>query len=219
MGHQGFNGRWAVALALGAALAVGCDDEQFKTAEGAEVSGEGCEAVAEVLSANCAGCHSGAGAAAGLELGEGWYAAVTAGGHVVPGDSAGSLLFQRMSSTTAPMPPAGNLSAENQAIVADWIDAGAEACDGGAADGAADGGADGGGNTDGASLYASGCAGCHGADGDSGYAPNLTEEVPGEDLEDIVEVVMFGKDTMPAVYPDTAQATAVAQYVLDTFGG
>jgi mono/diheme cytochrome c family protein len=207
-----------VLIGLAASIAAGCDDEQFKTAEGAAVSGEGCDAVEQVISGNCASCHSGAGAAGGLDLATDWYTAVIDGGYVVPGDSAGSVLFQRMSSTTSPMPPAGNIAAENQAIVSDWIDAGAEACST-AADGATDGGADGGVNTDGASLYSSGCAGCHGADGDSGYAPNLTEEVPGEDLEDIVEVVMFGKDTMPAVYPDEVQAAAVAQYVLDTFGG
>ena len=211
--------RSLMAISVLSAFAAGCDDEQFKTAEGAAVSGEGCDAVAQVLAGNCASCHSGAGAAGGLDLDTDWYAAVTDGGYVVAGDSAGSVLFQRMSSATSPMPPSGNLAAENQAIVSDWIDAGAEACDGGG-DGAADGGADGGGSTDGASLYSNGCAGCHGADGDSGYAPNLTEEVPGKDLEDIVEVVMFGEPPgMPAVYADEAQANAVAQYVLDTFGG
>lgn len=211
--------RARAALGLFAALGLSaCDDEKFAAVEGGgAVSGEGCDAVAEVIAGNCVGCHSAGGGAGGLDLETDWYAAVTDGGLVVAGDSAGSVLYQRITSTTSPMPPVGLMGEANQAIVGDWIDAGAEACAAGTdgADGAD--GADGGGGTDGAALFTSGCAGCHGADGDSGYAPNLSDEVPGKDLADLKEVIMFGEGTMPAIFPDDAQATAVAQYLLDTF--
>lgn len=210
------------ALALALALSA-CDDEKFAAVEGgAAVSGEGCDAVAEVIAGNCVSCHSAGGGAGGLDLETDWYAAVTDGGLVVAGDSAGSVLYQRITSTTSPMPPAGLMGESNQTIIGDWIDAGAEACaagtDGTDGTDGADGadGADGG-STDGAALFASGCTGCHGADGDSGYAPDLSDEVPGEDIEDLKEVIMFGDGAMPAIYPDDAQATAVAQYLLDTF--
>lgn len=208
-------------LLIAGLVAGGCDDEKFAAVEGGgAVSGEGCDAVAQVIDGNCVGCHSAGGQAGGLDLETDWYAAVVDGGLVVPGDSAGSVLYQRITSGSSPMPPVGLMAESNQAIVGDWIDAGAPACAAGtdgATDGATDGTDAGGGSTDGAALFTSGCSGCHGADGDSGYAPNLSDEVPGKSLADIKEVIMFGGGMMPAVYPDDAQATAVAQYVLETF--
>ncbi len=211
MHHLRLAGPTAMVLAL--ALSA-CDDEKFNAVEGGgAVSGEGCDAVAEVIASNCVSCHSAGGGAGGLDLETDWYTAVIDGGLVVAGDSAGSVLYQRITSTTSPMPPSGLMAESNQTIVADWIDAGAEACAAGTD------GTDGtdGGSTDGAALFASGCSGCHGADGDSGYAPNLSDEVPGEDIADLKEVIMYGDGAMPAIYPDDAQATAVAQYLLDTF--
>lgn len=205
-------GGWALALAAG--LVAGCDDELFASkASGGEVTGEGCGAVAEVISSNCLGCHSAGGQAGGLDLETDWYNTVIDRGVVVAGDAAGSLLYQRITSTSSSMPPTGLMPEANQAIVGDWIDAGA-ACE------PDSGGSDGGGidpNATGEELFAA-CAGCHGADGVSGSAPDLPDEVPGESVADIKEVVMEGKDSMPAIYTDEAAATKVAQYVVDTFG-
>jgi mono/diheme cytochrome c family protein len=208
------SGRRAGLLALALLGAVGCDDTQFNTLE-VEVSGEGYDAVLEVMEGNCTSCHSADGTASFLDLStESFCDSVLDGRLVVPGDAAGSVLYQRITDAGSPMPPTGQMSEGNQSIVGDWIDAGAECDGGGGADGAD--GSDGG-STDGAALFDSGCAGCHGADGDSGYAPDLSDEVPGKALDDIIEVVQQGEGDMPAIYTDATQAEAVAQYVLDTF--
>jgi hypothetical protein len=81
-------------------------------------------------------CHEGG--AGGLEIdGDGDYEAmvdVAATGSegatlVVPGDSAGSYLIQKLQGdagiTGDPMPPPGGLDADKIALVAAWIDAGA----------------------------------------------------------------------------------------------
>jgi mono/diheme cytochrome c family protein len=204
----------ALAAALGLAA---CDDTLFNSA-GEAVSGEGIEAVYEVVDANCVACHGETAPSAGLDLrAEVFCDNVLDGRLVVPNDAAGSVLYQRVSDAGSPMPPTGLMPDENITIIGDWIDAGAPCDSTGGGDGTD--GTDGTGGTDGEQLFLSGCAGCHGADGDSGYAPNLSAEVPGEDLADLVEVISEGKDTMPPVYTDLAQAEAVAQYLLDTFGG
>jgi cytochrome c551 len=52
--------------------------------------------------------------------------------------------------------------------------------------------------TSGESVYASSCAGCHGASGTEGFAPNLAEKVP--DVQDaaLIGVILDGKGDMPA---------------------
>lgn len=209
------SGRGAGLLALALLGVVGCDDTQFNTLE-VEVSGEGYEAVIDVMEGNCTNCHSPDGTASFLDLtAEGFCGTVLDGRLVVPGDASGSLLYQRITDAGSPMPPTGLMSDGNQTIVGDWIDAGAE-CEGGADGSDGSDGSDGE-STDGAALFDSGCTGCHGADGDSGYAPDLSDEVPGKSLDDIMEVVQQGDGDMPAIYTDATQAEAVAQYVLDTF--
>ncbi len=203
--------RRARLLVLLAGLTA-CDDTEFNTLE-VEVSGEGYDAVIEVVEGNCTSCHASGGTASFLDLSaEAFCDTVLDGRLVVPGDAAGSVLYQRISDAGSPMPPTGLMSEGNQTIVGDWIDAGAD-CTTGGSDGTD--GTDG--TTDGATLFDSGCTGCHGADGNSGYAPQLSDEVPGKDLADIVEVVQQGEGDMPPIYTDAAQAEAVAQYVLDTF--
>lgn len=204
-----------LGLALGALSA--CDDELFPAVEGgAAVTSAGCDGVAEVIAANCLSCHSAAGAAGGLDLETDWYSALVNGGLVTLGDPAGSVLYQRLTSSTSPMPPTGALGDDTVAIVGDWIASG-ETCDG-------SGGSDvsGGGDTaasDGAALFAAKCAACHGADGNSGYSPRLSDEVPGKTMGDLVDIIQNGTGSMPAQYPDIADAETVAAYVLDTFGG
>ena len=105
------------------------------------------------------------------------------------------------------------------------------ATDGGGTDGATDDGGTDGSGTDGGDgtttgpdavrggeLFSTGCAGCHGADGDSGYAPNLSVEVPGMSESSLRTLIQSGQRSMPAVYPDATDAADVAAYVMLTWG-
>jgi ubiquinol-cytochrome c reductase cytochrome c subunit len=57
----------------------------------------------------------------------------------------------------------------------------------------------------GGAVYASNCAGCHGADGNGG-----TEEgILGEDDVEVVEVVLNGKESMPS-FADTLSDQDIA---------
>lgn len=98
----------------------------------------------------------------------------------------------------------------------------AAAADG--ADGAADGadgtadGADGtGGTPDAASIFASTCANCHGADGDAGSAPDLSTGVPALSDEDIRALVTDGKGGMPAQGLSDDELDAMVDYLRTTF--
>ena len=105
------------------------------------------------------------------------------------------------------------------------------AADGGSADGAADGGTadgtadgtDGGTTTGGDAVRGEGlysaCSGCHGADGDSGYAPDLSVRVPSMTEAAIIGIVQTGRGGMPAIYTDTTDATDVTAYLIATWGG
>lgn len=50
----------------------------------------------------------------------------------------------------------------------------------------------------GETLYADNCAGCHGADGEGGSGPAMTDEVPELSDEEIVDVIVNGYEEMPA---------------------
>jgi mono/diheme cytochrome c family protein len=84
-----------------------------------------------IFTANCVtACHSPGGSAAFLNLtaGSSFAALVqSASPAVVPGSSATSRLYQRITSTTIPMPPApaAPLSAANQTLIQTWINQGA----------------------------------------------------------------------------------------------
>jgi mono/diheme cytochrome c family protein len=85
--------------------------------------------VQPIFTENCAGCHKGAGAPAGLQLDSaaGALKGSSSGAVIVPGNSRQSLLVQRISDTSGrQMPPGGALSKDLIRIVADWIDQGAK---------------------------------------------------------------------------------------------
>ena len=73
-------------------------------------------------------------------------------------------------------------------------------------------------DTNGADVFASACAGCHGADGVSGYAPKLTDVVPGLDAAGLEEIIVNGEGNMPPVNVSGQDLTDVVTYVLATFG-
>ncbi len=97
------------------------------------------------------------------------------------------------------------------------------AADDGGTDGAADdGGTDGGTTTGGDAVRGEGlysaCSGCHGADGDSGYAPDLSARVPSMTEAAIIAVVQSGRGGMPSIYADATDAADVTAYVIATWG-
>ena len=201
---------WAGLALIGLA---GCDDTQFNTLE-VEVSGEGYDAVIDVVEGNCTSCHSDGGTASFLNLSEDAFCDTVLDGRlVVPGDADGSVLYQRITDAGSPMPPTGVMSEGNQTIVGDWIDDGADCAGSGGSDG--DDGSDGG-EVSGETVYGSACSGCHGSDGGGVSGPPLQGTALSADQ--ISTIAQDGQGGMPAILsgkPD--EADAVAQYILDTF--
>ena len=118
---------------------VGCDDTEFPSSGGGDdVTETGYAGVQQVAAGSClTGCHEAAVATAGLDLETDLCAAtvgVTGGcGEVLvaAGDSAGSLLWQKIDGSQGCgglMPPAGQLDQSLIDLVAEWIDSGA-ACE------------------------------------------------------------------------------------------
>ena len=114
---------WLLVLAIAA-----CDDTEFP-AHSVEVTGDGYDAVLEVIDGNCVSCHTGDSAPMGLDLSEDLCAEVVDDRMVVPGDAAGSILYQRITNESAPMPQGGLMDQGNIDIIGEWIDAGADCGD------------------------------------------------------------------------------------------
>ena len=114
--------RLSLLLFLGV---TACDDTEFP-AHSVTVTGVGYDAVLEVADANCIVCHSGSAAPLGLDLSEDFCAAVLDGRLVIEGDAAGSVLYQRITNASAPMPQTGLMDQGNIDIVGEWIDEGAD---------------------------------------------------------------------------------------------
>jgi len=66
----------------------------------------------------------------------------------------------------------------------------------------------------GAEVFASTCAGCHGADGGGGSGPNLQGE---DEAEDVAEVVLYGGASMPGFDGDLSdqEIADVVAYVTE----
>ena len=84
------------------------------------------------------------------------------------------------------------------------------------ADGTADG-TDGTG-VDGATVYASTCQNCHGANGNDGFGDDLTVEVPARSDEELSDVIQNGSGNMAAQNLSDAELDAVLVYLRATFG-
>src|SRR3984885_15810298 len=72
----------------------------------------------------CAACHIGPSASAGLHLdtAAGALAGSNAGRVIIPGNSKGSLLVQRIADTTGnQMPPSDMLTKEQIKLISDWV--------------------------------------------------------------------------------------------------
>jgi mono/diheme cytochrome c family protein len=78
---------------------------------------------------------------------------------------------------------------------------------------------------DGAALYGSTCAGCHGADGGQGtqidgvVSPDLGETVPALDDAALATIIRDGVGVMPPQLVDEADIDAVVAYCRERFGG
>ena len=82
-----------------------------------------------ILKENCESCHQAAMAAGGLRVDapENVLQGGASGPAVIPGKAQRSLLYTRLTDTTAKrMPPAGTLTEEQLAMIRAWIDAGAK---------------------------------------------------------------------------------------------
>jgi mono/diheme cytochrome c family protein len=82
-----------------------------------------------ILKENCASCHQSAMAAGGLSVDapENVLQGGASGPSVIPGKAQRSLLYTRLTDTTAKrMPPAGTLTEEQLALIRAWINAGAK---------------------------------------------------------------------------------------------
>ncbi|MCB9763396.1 MAG: cytochrome c [Alphaproteobacteria bacterium] len=53
-------------------------------------------------------------------------------------------------------------------------------------------------STSGESIYSAQCASCHGASGEGGVGPALSDEVPEHGDAELLEYIIYGEDTMPA---------------------
>lgn len=77
---------------------------------------------ANILNTRCVICHRGATAPGGYDLSS--YEGVLAGGRIVAGNPASSEMFQRVDTNS--MPPGNPLTAEQKAIISQWIQNGAK---------------------------------------------------------------------------------------------
>lgn len=108
---------WGALMCLGAPLCAG-DAPSFS------------KDVAPIFAANCAGCHAGNVAMGTLDLDS--FAGLQKGGHsgpvIMPGKSAQSLLYLRITGAVTPaMPLSGKKLSDGEIqIIREWIDAGAQ---------------------------------------------------------------------------------------------
>ena len=84
--------------------------------------------VLPIINTHCVQCHGSADPSEGLDLETDFCGTVVDGRLVVPGSTGESLLYRRMTSDDAPMPPAGRLETDIIRPVGIWILEGAS-CD------------------------------------------------------------------------------------------
>lgn len=65
---------------------------------------------------------------------------------------------------------------------------------------------------DGAQLYADTCAGCHGADGHGGSAPDLSRELGKTDAQ-LIEIILNGDGRMPPQDVTQEEAQAIVDWM------
>jgi mono/diheme cytochrome c family protein len=73
--------------------------------------------------------------------------------------------------------------------------------------------------TDGKSLYEANCSSCHGGDGKKGLAGAKDLTATSLDLAGIKEIIVHGKNAMPAAPVNDTEAGAIAEYVNNELKG
>lgn len=71
--------------------------------------------------------------------------------------------------------------------------------------------------TAGAEVFSANCTGCHGVDGNSGSAPQLSDEVPSLSDSELLTIVLEGKDNMPAINLDDQEAADLLAHLRATY--
>lgn len=71
--------------------------------------------------------------------------------------------------------------------------------------------------TTGEQVFATSCAACHGTDGTGGTGPDLYEVSPGLSDEDLLDIMLYGIGSMPAVSLEDQEAADVLAYVQASF--
>jgi len=69
----------------------------------------------------------------------------------------------------------------------------------------------------GTDVFANNCAGCHGADGDSGSAPNLSEVAPDRTDNEIAWTIADGNGGMPSIDIDDQAIADVIAFLRSEF--
>ncbi len=77
----------------------------------------------------------------------------------------------------------------------------------------------GGEEVDGAAVFSGNCSACHGADGSSGSAPDLSERVPSLSDSDLMDVLENGTGSMAAPVLTVAEEDALFLHLRERFGG
>ena len=70
---------------------------------------------------------------------------------------------------------------------------------------------------EGEEIFANSCSGCHGADGDSGSSPALSSVVPPLSDEELTDVIVNGKGSMPGNLVGDDDVPVLVDYLRDTF--
>jgi len=72
--------------------------------------------------------------------------------------------------------------------------------------------------TEGADLFATTCAACHGSDGTGSSGPDLTSAVPSLDDDTIIDIILNGTGTMGAQNLTEDEANDVLAYMRQEWG-
>lgn len=72
--------------------------------------------------------------------------------------------------------------------------------------------------TAGADVYASNCAGCHGASGEGGSGPAMTDEVPEKSDEELEGIITNGVGSMPGFDLAEQDMADLVAYLRENYG-
>jgi hypothetical protein len=110
-----------VSLDTGTPATTGTTETGTTDTEEPDIPDGTLEEVLPIVQEHCLGCHSASAAAAELDLETDFCAAVLDGRLIIPGSTGESLLYRRLTSDDAPMPPTGRLDDDLTRPIGVWI--------------------------------------------------------------------------------------------------